>query len=220
MTYYKVLDKEGHSCFGGDSIWSLPTRSGNGEWVHGEWMEEIKGSLVPCYNGYHLVTIEHITRWLGDRIFEAEFLGEVVEADEKVVVRKCRLIRECTGWSEKVAREFACECAERVLPLYEEQFPEDDSARNAIDTARKYANGEATLKDLSDARRAVREALSLAENNVSWEALKTIEQVTLESASEAASYAATWAVVAVESYDSERQWQIDRLLQILEMGDE
>jgi hypothetical protein len=195
-------------------------------------MEEIKGSLVPCYNGYHLVTIEHITRWLGDRIFEAEFLGEVVEADEKVVVRKCRLIRECTGWSEKVAREFACECAERVLPLYEEQFPEDDSARNAIDTARKYANGEATLKDLSDARRAVREALSLAmrrehslrrnasENNVSWEALKTIEQVTLKSSSEAASYAATWAVVAVESYDSERQWQIDRLLQILEMGDE
>jgi len=54
-------------------------------------------------------------------------------------------------------RLFACDCAERVLYLYERAYPGDDRPRKAIQIARDHARGHATAAEL-------RSALVLAEN--------------------------------------------------------
>ena len=54
--------------------------------------------------------------------------------------------------SEQVARLMACDFAEAVLPIYERRYPDDQRPRAAIDTARRYARGEATREDLAAAR--------------------------------------------------------------------
>ena len=113
MTLYKVLDAEGCSCNGGELKWSLPARSDDGSWTPGEWMPEIEGPLVECENGYHLATLEQLPLWLNERIFVAEVDGELIESSdgEKWVARKVRLVAE-TNWNERIARLFACDCAE------------------------------------------------------------------------------------------------------------
>jgi len=60
------------------------------------------------------------------------------------------------------ARLFACDCAERVLPLYEAKYPEDNHARSSIECARLFANGEATADELAAAGDAVGDAVGAA----------------------------------------------------------
>ena len=55
---------------------------------------------------------------------------------------------------DKLARLFACDCAERVLPIYETSYPNNPRPRHAIETARSLAKGEATVVQLAAARDA------------------------------------------------------------------
>ena len=114
-------------------------------------LKTIEGELEPCRNGYHVVTLEQLPDWLGERIFEVEPGDEIVHEDNKSVTRTCRLTRECTGWNERTARLFACDCAEHVLSLYEAQYPDDGRPRKAIEIARRYAEGKATVEELNAA---------------------------------------------------------------------
>jgi hypothetical protein len=139
MKYYKVLGKGGVSCNGGDAKWSLPH-----DGVPGDWMPEIKGELFPCRNGYHLCRPNDLLNWLNEEIYEAEFDGEVIEEDDKVVVRKCRLLKKLDNWNEKTARLFAADCAEKVLPIFEKIYPTDNRPRVAIQASRDFANGKIT----------------------------------------------------------------------------
>ena len=209
MKYYKVLDKHGRSCHGGEAEWSLPTRNADGTWTPGEWMPEVRGNLEPCANGYHVVTLEQLPDWLGERIFEVEPGDEIVHEDNKSVTRTCRLTRECTGWNERTARLFACDCAERVLYLFEARHPNDRRPRKAIETARRYAEGKAAVEELpaaQDAAWAAAEAAAGAAGAAAWAAA---------GAAGAAAWAAAWAAGAAR--DAERQWQVERLREIVEV---
>ena len=137
MKYYKVLGPGGVSCHGGNARWSLPH-----DGQPGDWMPEIKGKLVACNNGYHLCRREDLILWINEEIYEAEYEGEIVESDEKVVVRKCRLLSRFTIWNKKTIRLFAADCAEHVLPIYEKSYPDDQRPRLAIQSARDFANGK------------------------------------------------------------------------------
>ena len=57
----------------------------------------------------------------------------------------------------KEIRLFAADCAELVLPIYENKYPDDDRPRKAIQAARDYANGLISPEEL-DAARAARAA--------------------------------------------------------------
>ncbi len=65
----KILERNSRSCHGGEAEWSLPTRNADGTWTPGEWMPPVEGDLEPCLNGYHVVSIEQLPRWLSERIF-------------------------------------------------------------------------------------------------------------------------------------------------------
>jgi hypothetical protein len=229
--YYKTLDKDGRSCHGGDAEWSLPTRNADGTWTPGDWMPEVRGNLEPCANGYHVVTLEQLPDWLGERIFEVEVGKEILPDDDKSVTRTCRLTRECAGWNERTARLFACDCAEHVLSLYEAKYPDDDRPRKAIEVARRYAEGTATREELAAAGAAAWAAARAAAGAAAWAAVRAAAEAAARAAAGAAAWAAAWAASLAASRDAaeaardaaeaaraaEQQWQAARLEEILEV---
>lgn len=82
-------------------------------------------------------------------------------------------------------RLFACDCAERVLPIYEAQYPQDTRPRNAIEVSRRYANGEATEQEFDAAWSAAYAAAGAA-----WAAARAAAR-----AAEGAAARAAWAAV-------------------------
>ena len=194
MKYYKVLGKGGVACNGGKGKWYLPKNDKPSKWM--PKIEDIK----PCENGYHLCELDDLLDWLNEEIYEAEGRGKSIRDDNKTVFQEARLIRKCDGWNEKTARLFAADCAERVLPIYEKKYPDDDRPRKAIKAARKYANGKITKEQMAAAD-AAGAAAGAAARAAAWDA-----------AGAAAGDAAGAAM------DAERKWQIERLQKILDGG--
>ena len=57
-----------------------------------------------------------------------------------------------------IARLFACDCAEHVLPIFESKYPEDKRVCLCIEASRKFAYGQITAQELTAAWEAAREA--------------------------------------------------------------
>src|SRR5512145_2504204 len=122
MTYYKVLDKNGKACHGGTGQWLLPTRKGR----PGEWMPAIKNPEL-CYRGYHVVPASALIDWLDtdDRqVWTVEIRGGADKSDEKIAAESARLVTRLV-WDARITRAFACDCAERALPIFEKDYPTD-----------------------------------------------------------------------------------------------
>jgi len=182
-------------------------------------MPPIDGQLVPCQNGYHLCHESDLLKWLGPTIYEAEYRGERLDDDDKIVVREARLIRYMDTWNERTARLFLCDLAEKVLPIYESAYPSGDRPRKAIEIARRFANGNASKEELDAARDAAsasanaasasaRDAASASANaarDATWDA-------TWDAAWDAAWYAASasanaaWAARDAVSASAKDAW--------------
>jgi hypothetical protein len=54
----------------------------------------------------------------------------------------------------KTARWLACDCAERVLPIFEQRIPGDKRPRECIETVRRWCCGEATEAEMLKAAAA------------------------------------------------------------------
>ena len=85
-------------------------------------------------------------------------LGGVVLADTDKAVGSRRVTLSAPVNVERVLRLFACECAERVLPIFERKYPNDNRPRRAIEVARLFADGKATQEDRDAAWDAARNA--------------------------------------------------------------
>jgi hypothetical protein len=59
--------------------------------------------------------------------------------------------------------QWASECVERFLPLFEERHPEDDRPRKAIEAARAFARGEIRIGAARQAAVAAHAAARLIE---------------------------------------------------------
>ena len=209
MTLYKVLNEDGSCRNGGSGCWKL-----------GEW-QEVEGELVLCENALHLCDGEkQLLEWIGPVICKAEYEGERLDADDKIGVRRARTIHKIDNWNERTARLFACDCAEHVLHLFEDEYPDDKRVRLAIETARRYANGEATDEELIAACHAAWDiawAARAAARAAAWDAdraARTATRAARAAARDAAWDADSYAAWAAE--DAEREWQADRLRQYLE----
>jgi hypothetical protein len=191
--YYKVLNVGNRSCNGGspDLVWSLPVQNPDGSWTPGEWMPEVKGKLELCANGYHLTDTEHLLGWLNATIYEAEPSKGMIPGDGKIVCRSVRLLKKML-WDDRIAHLFACDCAERVISIYEKDNPDDKRPRHAIEVARLFAEGKANDSELAAAWAAARAAA----RDAAW----------------AAARAAAWDAAR----DAEYKWQIKRLTRYLE----
>jgi len=56
----------------------------------------------------------------------------------------------------------ACECARLSLPSYQKKYPGDERVARCIETAERWANGEATIEELRTARAAAYSAAAAA----------------------------------------------------------
>jgi len=105
---------------------------------------------------------------------------------------------------DKEIRLFACDCAERVLPIFEKYYPNNNRIRKVIEVSREYAYGRATIKELIAARAAAWAATSAAASAAAW------------AAASAAAWAAASAATSDAASDAEREWQKNRLLKMIQ----
>jgi hypothetical protein len=189
VKYYKFLTADG-SATHGVGKWNLP----HGD-QPGEWMPDIQGEIVPCRNGYHACRPQDVALWLNATMYELEYEGDIIEADDKVVGRRARLLRKIDAWNDRTARLFAADCAERVLPIFEKERPGDDRPRKAIQAARDYANG----------------VIDAAAWAAAWAAARDAAGVAAGAAARAAARDTAWAA----AWDAERSWQSVRLLELV-----
>lgn len=194
-----------------------PHHGCNGRWARvGEWMPAVKGDLVLRRNGYHLCRDGDLVQWLRPELYIAECRGERTDSDDKIVVREARLVRRVEVWNERTARLFACDCAEHVVHL-----TNDDRVAAAIQVARRFALGDATEEELAAAR-----AAAVAAGAAAWAAIRV---AWVARAAVVAAGAAAWAAVraawvaraaavaaAVAAAGvAERKWQTTKLLEYL-----
>jgi hypothetical protein len=123
--------------------------------------------------------------------------------------------------------EWACDCAERVLPYFEKRRPKDDRPRTAIEAGRAWAR--TGVFRMTDVRRASLGAHAAAREVEEDEAARSAARAAGQAmatahvprhAIGAAVYAATAVregVVASEAdaaVERERDWQYNRLLEL------
>ena len=94
---------------------------------------------------------------------------------------------------DRIARLFACECAARVLTIFERDRPGDDRPRRAIETARRFATGEATREELAAAWAAAGSAAWAAAGAAAWDAAWAAAGSAARAAAGSAAWAAAWA---------------------------
>ena len=163
MRFYKVLSPDLTSRNGGTHQWHL-----------GEWTPPVT-SLEPCVSGYHVCQESDLVEWLGPVICEAEIGGQYVRAHNKTVATTARITRVLDTWNATTQRLFACDCAERVLALFEKAYPIDLRPRQAIETARSFARGEATR----DSMDAAADALDWVLDRLWWVSVGLVVAVCL-----------------------------------------
>src|SRR5574343_1845273 len=167
MKYYKFLDGTKSSIRDFDYSGYLPKGK-----RPGKWLPKIKGSLELCENGYHVCRPNDCIEWLAADCYEVEIRGDFISGDDKVVSIQMRLLRKIKTWNEKSARLFAGDCAERVMHIFEKEYLSDQRPQIAIETSRKFANGEATIKELDAARAAAGDAAWNPARAAAWNAAK------------------------------------------------
>lgn len=187
---------------------------GLGQWPPpGEWTKTIK-NVFPCYSGYHLCRLQDFFDWCYIPVLWVAEAEDVVTTNNKVVAKRARLIRQVEEWNETNQRLFAVDCADHVLHLFESLFPYDKRPRQAIETSRRFAIGEATIEELDSARLSSEAAaglISFSAGDAAWSAAKSASRSSQHSAEHSAWYAAESAAWSSER-SIERKWQRDLLL--------
>jgi hypothetical protein len=89
---------------------------------------------------------------------------------------------------DRLARLFACDCAEAVLHIYDKDYPDDNRPREAVRVARAFAEGKATGDELAAAMDAARAAARDAARDAAWDA----------------AWAAAWAAARDAAWDAAR----------------
>ncbi len=71
----------------------------------------------------------------------------------------CGKMVDKPGWATRQEVVLAaCACAETALPTFEKKYPNDKRPYEAIETARKWAGGEASIEDVRKASTAAADA--------------------------------------------------------------
>ena len=140
---YKFLTADMRSPIGASDPWEI-----------GKTMR-VEGPLVPCETGLHGWPLFGLLNFTGERLVRVEIGAEYVwhgdGGDRKIVARAMTPVELIEAYNDRTLRLFAADCAERVLPLFEQQRPNDNRPRQAVETARRFANGEATRDELAAA---------------------------------------------------------------------
>jgi hypothetical protein len=185
LTHYKWLTSDGRGSYGhGDYSAFKP----NGK--PGGWTPSITPRL--CATGYHVCTADHLIAHarVGAELWVVETKGRADHGGDKSAFEQIRLVELVGVATSSLLIEFACDAAERVLPIFEARIPGDDRPRRAIIAARA-------------ARAAAAAAAADAARAAYADAARAAAAAAYADAADAAAAAA------------ERRWQGDRLLALV-----
>ena len=169
-TYYKVLCKGHRACHGGTYRYT-PNR----------WTKRLTTKL--CVSGYHICTLEQLTRWLyadSDdllplELWEVEAEG-VTDTTDKAVAERIRLTRLVGTLDECDLRWLGTIFAESAL-----RNTNDPRVGECINAVRAYSLGFLDDDGLRSAARSAWSAAELAAESAAW------------SAAELAAHSAAWS---------------------------
>jgi hypothetical protein len=146
------------------------------------------------------------------------------------VTDKGNIIAELVGKTDhKTLAVWACDCAERALPYFENKYPQDNRPRLAIEAGRAWV--KTGVFKMADVRKSALAAHAAAREVNDDDAARSAARAAGHAmatahvpthAVAAAIYAATAFRDAVEpvnaeiSTDKEREWQLRHLLTLLE----
>jgi hypothetical protein len=165
----------------------IPSYQGGAPLPKRRWLPE-QPDPVLCERGWHACRWEDTPFHIAAELWIVKVDGQIVHGANKIAASTMLLHEQVTAWNERTQRLLAADCAERVLPIFERERPNDDRPRLAIEVARRFADGLATKAELA------------AAGDAAW------------AAAEAAAWAAaTAAWAAWAAWDAERRWQADRL---------
>lgn len=230
-TYYKWLNEDGSAPF---SHWKWPLPRNDG--TPGRWTQRVK-KLVHCEQGYHLCldNVDSLLTYIGlDPMPRVLYVVQPKPGaaramyDDKMSVKTARLVERVGVLTRFAVRLFAADCAERVLPVFEQTYPLDDGPRRAINAVRQYARGEADAFELLIAgilaSNAAARALE-AGDRAAWLAALAAADATHKNTPLSTSDTAIGAVCAKAAAEdgaqhdarytaesSMRSWQLQRLL--------
>ena len=125
---------------------------------------ELIRSFIPCYDPADVCEEKEtlsVKEWI-------EKYRSKVKNHEDIIWLICRN----DFMTDKDLRLFAVWCARTTYSLYESPDQIDPRSVNTIDTAERYANGEATEEELSAAWEAAREAAREAAWEAAWGAAR------------------------------------------------
>jgi hypothetical protein len=126
--------------------------------------------------------------------------------------------------TEQEQRLIAADFAERVLPIFEVHYPDDDRPRKSIEAVRAYARGEITEEQLSAAGSAAWSAAGAAARAAAARAAAAADAAayTAVAAANAAALGATWSAAASAARaaagaagSAERAWQQQRINEVV-----
>jgi len=133
------------------------------------------------------------------------------------------------GWKaeQKILALWAADCAEHVLPFFEDKYPNDDRPRKAIEACREWiSTGVFRMADVRKASLAAHAAAREAKEDDAVAAARSAGQAMgTPHVSTHAFGAAAYAIKAAASHSSnvddgiikERNWQLERLKAIRSM---
>ena len=167
----------------------------------GKWLPKVE-KIELCERGYHACKRADVVDWMNAQMFEVELRGDRLDGATKVVAQEMRLVRKIAAWNDRTARLAACDIAETVIHLWNEKYPNDNRPQICIDTARAFANGNATKEEMAAARDAARDAARAAAGaaaltaakDVAWTAARAAAWTAARAAAGAAAWAAAWDV--------------------------
>ena len=130
--------------------------------------------------------------------------------------------RQLDDQDHKSLARWAADCAEHVLPCFEEKYSEDDRPRRAIEAGRAWASGELAVGKAREAAFAAHAAARDAVHTAARDAARTAGHAAAtahvaDHARHAAAYAVKAVTAAAFPNDSriaaaaERDWQYQRL---------
>jgi hypothetical protein len=157
---------------------------------------EVAGPVVPCKHGLH--ASRHVLDAIAYRstgcLTVVDIDGDVHEGDYKIAgLRRTTVAVLSPERTDRLLRLIACACAEMAIGWSGE--PPDRRSVDAIDTARRYADGIATPEELAATRSAAWSATRAA-RSAAWAASDAAWAAAWAAASDAASdaaWAAAWA---------------------------
>ena len=187
----------------------------------GVWTHRIPDSesLRICQVGYHVLTSDQLLgSYMQAELYEVEWAGDILRDNEKCAVRQAKLIRKIETWNDWTVRIFAADCAERALPIFERQYPDDKRPRACIQATRDFAEGKITAQKLGAAAAGAADAAWAAgAAGAAWAAGAAGAAAARAAAAGAAgaAAAAAGAAAAGAAGAAEKKWQIEHLKEML-----